>query len=354
MLSDATYKFDSSFTKVFNPKPLDALQTTKPVKDTDADKQDLLTQLSLQINEDDNNTKIHNSQYHDGEGADVKEPVRMPKDRELAELFHNASTNNSIDTFVKRKYVSMRTNQNLGVNSPDIILFKECLRKNVLPPGTLDIQKSTDLELNNSYDPSVSTRQLAVMTSTLMGKSVAFAGGASAELGVSGSYTSIPEDGPYHQPPHSSTQSIGSMDGGDIIGIENEQVISINLSNRGIGNERGICLSAALSYCPHLCVIKLSNNRLSDRSLSMVLKAVFNISYCEELDVSCNAVGDLSTTCLAEYLQVSHCALRRLNVRRCAIDDDNCIALCRSLHHNESLESLDISENLAIQDVRRF
>jgi hypothetical protein len=50
-------------------------------------------------------------------------------------------------------------------------------------------------------------------------------------------------------------------------------------------------------------------------------------------------------------LQVSHCALRKLNVRRCGIDDDNCIRLCASLHKNESLEALDVSENLPVHDV---
>jgi hypothetical protein len=32
---------------------------------------------------------------------------------------------------------------------------------------------------------------------------------------------------------------------------------------------------------------------------------VFNLAYCEELDISCNEVGDLATKCLAEFLQVS-------------------------------------------------
>lgn len=49
--------------------------------------------------------------------------------------------------------------------------------------------------------------------------------------------------------------------------------------------------------------------------------------------------------------QVSHCALRKLNLRHCSIDDENCIRLCRSLHANESLEVLDLSENLSLHDV---
>jgi Leucine-rich repeat (LRR) protein len=275
------------------------------------EKKDLLSEINQQIVEEERETKLHNTKYR-AEGEPIRphvvEASRKPDDLEVTDLFHGATTNNSIDTFVKRKYVSMRKNMNLGMNSPDIILFKECLRMNVLPPGSLDMQKSSDMDLNNSYDPSVSTRQLALITSTLLGKANADTGSI-ADVGMQ-SHISFPDDGTAHgqhesHAPLSSAQSIGSIDSTDVIGVENEQIVSINLNNRSIGNERGICLSAALSYCPHLVVIRLSNNRLTDRSLSMILKAVFNISYCEELDVSCNGIGDLSTACLEQYLAVS-------------------------------------------------
>jgi len=43
--------------------------------------------------------------------------------------------------------------------------------------------------------------------------------------------------------------------------------------------------------------------------------------------------------------QVSHCALRKLSLRRCKMDDVNCATLCEALHNNESLEILDLSGN---------
>ena len=43
--------------------------------------------------------------------------------------------------------------------------------------------------------------------------------------------------------------------------------------------------------------------------------------------------------------QASHCTLRKLNVRGCKIDDENCTLLCAGLQRNESLEVLDISNN---------
>jgi hypothetical protein len=42
---------------------------------------------------------------------------------------------------------------------------------------------------------------------------------------------------------------------------------------------------------------------------------------------------------------VAHCALRKLSVRKCKLDDVNCTMLCEALHKNESLEILDISAN---------
>ena len=257
---------------------------------------------------DTDKTKKHNNPKKEEEETNNDETTRKPVQTEVTELFHNATKNNSIDTFVKRKYVQLRVHQELGVNSPDIILFRECLKRNVLPPGSLDIQKSKDLDLNHSYDPSVSSRQLTVMASTLLGRpstTIATTMTTSSVVDIEGNHSTL------SLPEHSvvavedgSVQSTPSLYTTDLIGIENEQIISLNLNNRSIGNERGICLSAALSYCPHLSTIRLSNNRLTDRSLSMILKAVFNISYCEELDISHNSVGDLSTECLVNYLQV--------------------------------------------------
>lgn len=242
--------------------------------------------------------------------------VTKPEGDEVRELFHNASMNNSIDTFVKRKYAASRVNLGLGMNSPDIILFRECLKKNVLPPGSLELEwKSADVSLHpgSLYDHQTSVHHLAQISSSLLGKTSVHTAN-SLDVAHNHSIVSADQTMDGHalhahfaaeENNHTSgNHSIGSLDSSDILGIENEQIHSINLNNKGIGDERGICLSSALSYCPHLCVIKLSNNRLGDRALSMILNAVFNITYCEELDISSNTVGDISTKCLSAYLQV--------------------------------------------------
>lgn len=315
----------SSIAQPFNPRRVEELPNLPQVTTTDDGGKDLLSRVTQRFEAELVNTKLHNSKFEpevpSTTGKFNKPPnvassptqnnrkesiLAKPEHSEVQDLFYNATINGSIDTFVKRKYATVRTNNaNLGVNSPDIILFKECLKKNVLPLASMELQIRTgDNDFNSSYDPSTSTRQLAMMASTLLGKTVP----ANRSLDLGGMGRSIPsiaeDDGSYNQLGAQSAQSIGSIDSTDILGIENEQVISINLNNRSIGNERGICLSAALAYCPHLCVIKLANNRLSDRSVSMILKAVFNITYCEELDISSNSVGDRSSDCLAEYLQV--------------------------------------------------
>lgn len=323
----------SAIAQPFNPRRVEELSLVPAPQVESTEGKDLLSRVTQRFEADQINTKLHNSKFigvgllsagkksknsaTDGSPQHKERKssvVTKPDDTDLQDLFHSATINGSIDTFVKRKYAASRTNNaNLGVHSPDIILFKECLRKNVLPPGSMELHIRTgEGDFNSSYDPSTSTRQLAVMTSAIMGKTLP--ANRSLELGLTGhSITSIAEDeGSYHQINAHSAQSIGSMDSGDILGIENEQVISINLNNRGIGNERGICLSAALAYCPHLCVIQLSNNRLTDRCINMILKAVFNITYCEELDISSNSLGDRSTKCLAQYLQVRRSVMNTL------------------------------------------
>lgn len=314
----------SSTMQAFNPKIVEYVAD----EESEHLPNDLISKVTQRFDTDLHDVKLHNSKF----SSQLKSPVdrlapvqsfqapvqvllkdktvAKPAGDEVRELFHNASVNNSIDTFVKRKYASSRLNLGLGMNSPDIILFRECLKKNVLPPGSLELEwRSTDVSLHHgsSYDHSASVQHLAQISSSLLGRTSVHS--ASVDRTFNNSVTSE-MDTHAHAEPHNTQHgvsggaSIGSLDSLDILGIENEQIYSINLNNKGIGDERGICLSAALSYCPHLCVIKLANNRMNDRALSMVLNAVFNITYCEELDVSSNAVGDISTKCLAGYLQV--------------------------------------------------
>lgn len=343
--------------KVFDPKVVEYV----PEEGSEVGK-DLVSRVTQRFATELDQGKLHNSRFIAEstlltDSSLQNKLVTKTEEDEVRSLFHNASVNTSIDTFVKRKYAASRINLGLGMNSPDIILFRECLKKNVLPPGSLDLEwKSSDISLHgsSSYDHAASVQHLAQISSSLLGRTTniknvsldasIFNDSAHSTTGHEGEHGEE-NGGKGRQEKVSSGQSIGSLDSSDVLGIENEQIYSINLNNKGIGNERGICLSSALSYCPHLCVIKLSNNRLTDRSLSMILNAIFNITYCEELDISCNAVGDISTKCLAAYLQVSHCALRKLSVRKCKMDDVNCTMLCEALHKNESLEILDISAN---------
>ena len=42
----------------------------------------------------------------------------------------------TMDAILKRKYATMRVHQQMGIKSPDIVLFKECLHRNILPPSS--------------------------------------------------------------------------------------------------------------------------------------------------------------------------------------------------------------------------
>ena len=310
--------------KVFNPKHVEYAPEDEESHVSIG--KDLVSRVTHRFDNELSNTRPSNSAFASSvesrsqsnlHHASNDKKVAKPEGDDVRELFHNATMNNSIDTFVKRKYAASRVNLGLGINSPDIILFRECLKKNVLPPGSLELEwKSADLSLHpgSSYDHHASVQHLAQISSSLLGKtSVHTANSLDATHNQSVVSADHTMDGFALHENHSinegnqhvsANQSIGSLDSSDILGIENEQIHSINLNNKGIGDERGICLSSALSYCPHLCVIKLSNNRLNDRALSMILNAVFNITYCEELDISSNSVGDISTKCLSSYLQV--------------------------------------------------
>ena len=104
---------------------------------------------------------------------------------------------------------------------------------------------------------------------------------------------------------HSKTlESISTCRVDDYMQVKDSSVISLELSHRGIGNERALCLVQALNLCPNLVHIDLTDNRLNDATLFKLLAGLFQHTVLLKLNVSENSMGAISTQLLGRYIQV--------------------------------------------------
>ena len=124
---------------------------------------------------------------------------------------------------------------------------------------------------------------------------------------------------------------------------------TLDLRHYSLGNKRAVALSLALASLPLLQHINLSDNRLNDEGLRVVVSALNNPkSSLYSLDVSSNEFGPKATSALCALLTAST-TLSRLCLSHCKINTHACVQITNVLTDKcNSLTLLDLSHN-AIQ-----
>jgi hypothetical protein len=125
---------------------------------------------------------------------------------------------------------------------------------------------------------------------------------------------------------------------------------TINLAHMGIGDKIASILAGCLSSLPHLQVLNLSDNHLTDTGLAELLDSAAQHKEIEELDISNNIVGTNASYSLGAFLASPECRLTSLKLRDANIDDSECANICAVLKSNTCLEELDLSKNLLGKD----
>ena len=131
-----------------------------------------------------------------------------------------------------------------------------------------------------------------------------------------------------------------------IVIIRKDLTQEINLAHHGMGDQLGIALGRCLSHLPGLARLNLLDNRLTDKSLAIILEAITHMPNLHMLDLGNNKMDEEASEALGEYLRSSTCPLRELGLSRADVDDTECCALMDSLAENKSVTSLDLSHNL--------
>ena len=84
------------------------------------------------------------------------------------------------------------------------------------------------------------------------------------------------------------------------IEIQNDHIISIDIHDFSMGDEKGLILSKALCCCPYIQCLNISGNRLTDVSAMPILSAVFSSLQCVSLNISNNKLDSDSIDVLKQ------------------------------------------------------
>jgi hypothetical protein len=256
--------------------------------------------LSKSISHDDNNGFFSNSNNISPKNRGIASAEGIDFNRSLTES-HILS---NIDSYFHR--------------NSDILLFLDCLKMNILPTlksGGLhvmnedlmkdihEIHEELDKTLKPSYSNGRKKRDLLLIENHFPASNLLL--------------VKIPP-----------------------VLLKNNYIVSLDLTNHSIGNDKGIILSDLFAYCPSLEIIKLSNNRFTDSCLFRIIKAIFQHTVCRYLDISYNVVEKSTALLLCEQLIGSSCHLEYLNLNHCDLTDEYSSLIIESLIDNKRLEVL--------------
>ncbi len=126
---------------------------------------------------------------------------------------------------------------------------------------------------------------------------------------------------------------------------ENPNAVMINLSQYGIGDQRGLCLGKCLLELTHLQSIGLSDNRLTYISLPTIIQNLCPSSVMN-VDLSFNNMHDHGAKAIANHFRNQTNQLRYLDLCNCSLKCEDVKIICSNLKvFPNMLEELHISGN---------
>lgn len=113
---------------------------------------------------------------------------------------------------------------------------------------------------------------------------------------------------------------------------------TINLAHMGLGTKIAKVLAPCISAVPYLQLLNLSDNNLDDEGLSVLIRAISRHQSIEILDISQNIIGSDAAGALAEFLGDPECQLQCLRMSNANIDDGECANFVEVLMNNSHLK----------------
>ena len=275
----------------------------------------------------------------------------------------------SIENLYRSKSGALRPNNPLKTVTPDYVLFVESLRRDILlyPSESVD-SKRCMVNHENSLEDELDEFNCCVVQNSI----------STLHLNTN-SQTSNGVD-PVKD--YRQRHPLMSLVDDDVLIVQNSRILSLDLSNRGIGPDRGQCLAVALQYCPHLQILKLKNNRLNDITLSVILQAAFGFAQLQYLDFSENDAHRQTSAVLCNYIESvknteertmhqslgtslfensvsssvhssTKCVLEYIDMSHCNVGDELSGKIAGALSRNDTIREFHISANrIGTDEVR--
>ncbi len=120
----------------------------------------------------------------------------------------------------------------------------------------------------------------------------------------------------------------------------------LHLQHHGIGDVVAKIYAASLKRLPLISYLNLKDNKLTDKGLSPLIRAIGAMPALHFLDLSRNVVDGRAAAALAKYLSLPNCPLRHLTINSADIDDEERYKFVEALSKNTTLETLNLGVRL--------
>jgi hypothetical protein len=120
--------------------------------------------------------------------------------------------------------------------------------------------------------------------------------------------------------------------------LRDKESTSLWLDHQGMGDRLGMLFAMGLSDIPHVTSLNLTDNNLTDVSLTTIIKVVAKTYNITDLNLSHNVIGTNAANALAEYLRDKKCTIRKLSLKAANVDDGECHKFVEALGENRVLE----------------
>ncbi|CAM9361361.1 unnamed protein product, partial [Ectocarpus sp. 12 AP-2014] len=128
--------------------------------------------------------------------------------------------------------------------------------------------------------------------------------------------------------------------------IRKTHTTKVNLAHQGMGDVMGGILADCLIELPLMRELNLRDNRLTDKGLKPLVKAIKQRHDLHALDLSENKLDRWAARELAFYFSDTRCTLAKFVLSKADVDDFEASNFVKHMKANKTLTYLDLSHNL--------
>ena len=124
----------------------------------------------------------------------------------------------------------------------------------------------------------------------------------------------------------------------------------LNINKNKLGDDGAVIISKGITKTNTLRVLEITNNNITSTGAEAIANSLLHNTSLEVLNMSDNAIGQDGATAIVQAITNSK-TLKKLNLYGDdTIDEESAIIIMRSLHHNNSITTLNLPNTLVDND----